>query len=224
MGARICIMMVSYTLTFYNEHEQVSKLIDFFIKNKDLEDEIVVLWDSQNGDLNSYNFIKEKYLSLIKLIKNDLNSNFSNHKNYLKNNCSGEWIFNIDADETIEIETFKKIKNFLKSDTAQTLDLIYVPRVNIVRGLTKDYLEEENIKKKWKVNKYGWINFPDFQPRIFKNKEYIKWTRPIHEIITGAKSAYSLPQTKEYSIIHIKDIELQIKQNILYNSINKDIK
>lgn len=224
MGIRIYSMIISYTLTFYNEHEQASKLIDFFIKNKDPEDEIVALWDSQNGDIKSFNFIENKYSKLIKLIKNDLNSDFSNHKNFLKSHCLGEWIFNIDADETMEIETFKKIKNFLKSDNAQMLDLIYVPRVNIVHGLTKEYLEEENIKKKWKINKHGWINFPDFQPRIFKNKDYITWTRPIHEIILGAKSPYMLPQTKEYSIIHEKNLEIQIKQNMLYNSINKDIK
>ena len=57
-----------------------------------------------------------------------------------------------------------------------------------------------------------------------KNKKHISWVRPIHEIISGATSVYNLPETKEYSIIHIKDIETQIKQNLLYNSINKDIK
>ena len=75
---------------------------------------------------------------------------------------------------------------------------------------------EENIKKKWKVNKFGWINFPDYQPRIIKNVPYISWVRPIHEIISGAVGVYNLPETKEYSIIHIKDIETQIKQNLLY--------
>ena len=33
MGNRICIMKISYTLTFYKEKESASELIDFFIKN-----------------------------------------------------------------------------------------------------------------------------------------------------------------------------------------------
>lgn len=217
-------MKISYALTFYNEHEQISSLIDFFLKNKDSSDEIVVLWDSQNGDLESYKFVEQKYTNLIKLIKNNLNNDFSEHKNFLKNNCSGEWILNLDADETIGIDTLSKIKNFLKSENSLALDLILVPRVNIVKGLTKEYLEEETIKKRWKINKHGWINFPDYQPRIIRNKDYISWVRPIHEIISGARAVYNLPEAKDYSIMHVKDLTTQIKQNVLYNSINKDIK
>jgi hypothetical protein len=218
------MIKISYALCFYNETKEMVKLIDFLLKNKDQEDEIIILWDEENGSIASFNEINDLYKEKIKLIKNKLQNNFSQHKNFLKYNCSGEWIFNLDADETIELETFLKIKDFLKSEKSLNIDLICIPRVNIVHGLTKEYLKEETIKKKWKINKFGWINFPDFQARIFRNKEQIKWIRPIHEIISGASAVYYLPETKEYSIMHEKNISIQIKQNLLYNSINKDIK
>jgi hypothetical protein len=63
------------------------------------------------------------------------------------------------------------------------------------------------------------INWCDYQDRILKNKEEIKWERPVHEIITGYKTVSELPADPLFALIHEKTIEKQEKQNQLYNTI-----
>ena len=54
-------------------------------------------------------------------------------------------------------------------ESNDNVDLIWVPRINTVDGLTQKHIVEWN----WRVNDKGWINFPDPQARIFRNTEDI---------------------------------------------------
>jgi hypothetical protein len=97
------------------------------------------------------------------------------------------------------------------------VDLFYVPRINTVDGLT-----EEHIKKwHWQVNEKGWINFPDYQARLYKNKPEIKWTKGVHETITGFKTRSVLPAGDLFCLKHHKQISRQEKQNEFYEAIAK---
>ena len=35
----------------------------------------------------------------------------------------------------------------------------------------------------WNVNDKGWVNWPDYQWRIWKNKPKIKWKNKVHEVL-----------------------------------------
>jgi len=61
------------------------------------------------------------------------------------------------------------------------------------------------------------VNYPDYQWRIYRNIERIRWIRPLHEIISGAHVTAELPKEVELSIIHDKTIERQRAQNEFYN-------
>jgi hypothetical protein len=95
------------------------------------------------------------------------------------------------------------------------VDLVWVPRVNTVEGLT----DEHCAKWGWRVTKLGWVNYPDYQARIFRNDEKIRWVKPVHEHIWGCKTYAHLPPQEELSLYHHKTIDKQEKQNELYNRI-----
>lgn len=63
------------------------------------------------------------------------------------------------------------------------------------------------------------VNWPDSQARLFKNKPEIKWTHQVHEQIVGHKVHAPLPLLYEWSIIHVKDIKRQERQNEFYETI-----
>jgi hypothetical protein len=71
----------------------------------------------------------------------------------------------------------------------------------------------------WAVNEAGWINFPDYQWRIYRNAPEICWQNKVHEVLTGFETISHLPDDKEFCLIHEKTIERQIKQNEYYNTL-----
>ena len=91
-----------------------------------------------------------------------------------------------------------------------------MPRVNIVEGLTQEHID----KWGWRVNEKGWVNFPDYQGRIYKNDKSIYWENPVHEVVVGAKKVSYFPTEEQFCLYHPKEIERQEKQNELYSKIS----
>ena len=206
-------MKLSYSMLTHNETDSLSELIQFLVKHKDEEDEIVILDDySDNEKTNEIlDFTTSKYE--IKFEQRHLLKDYAGQKNYLKNMCTGEYIFNLDADELPNTFLIKNIKDILQSNP--TIDLYWVPRVNTVDGITQEHIN----KWGWKVNDKGWINFPDYQGRIWRNRPNILWKNKVHEVLTGYKEHTYLPAEEQFCFYHPKDIERQEKQNEFYDTI-----
>ena len=51
-------MKISYAITVCNESQEIQRLIPFLINNKREEDEIVVLYDSENGTKSVEDYLK----------------------------------------------------------------------------------------------------------------------------------------------------------------------
>ncbi len=206
-------MKVSYAILTHNEDKELKKLLDFLIKHKDEEDEIVILDDYSDNQKTIE--ILDFYVSAYDIIyeQRHLLKDFANQKNYLTRMCKGEYIINIDADEIPHKQLMINLKTILESNP--TIDLYYVPRVNTVDGLTEQHVKSWG----WRVDNQGWINFPDYQARIFKNVKHIKWIKPVHEIIDGAQTYAHLPPHEELTLKHEKDIVRQEVQNKLYEDI-----
>jgi glycosyltransferase involved in cell wall biosynthesis len=152
------------------------------------------------------------YFKNLKVNSFHFNKDFAALKNYTKRQCSGDYIFHIDADEIPNEILLKQLPTILEiNDT----DLVWVPRINIVNGITDFHL---NLWK-WRTTEQGWINFPDYQARIFKNTDEIKWVKPVHEVIDGAKTYSHLPPHEELTLKHVKEIARQEMQNKLYEDI-----
>jgi hypothetical protein len=207
---------VTYAITVCNELEEITKLIDF-LKNKiDKDDEILIQYDENSATkpVKDYlTIISQLHNSNIKVISYSLNNDFASFKNNLKDNASGIFIFQIDADEIPSEHLMENIKDIIEYN--KDVDLFFVPRVNTVDGLTKEHIK----KWKWQVNELGWVNFPDYQTRLYRRTSEIQWQGKVHERIVGYNTLSVLPQEEQYCLYHHKQIERQEKQNDYYDTI-----
>ena len=204
-------MKISYAITVCNEKKEVKRLVDFLLANKRQQDEIVVLYDQKNGDEEVINMlVKLNKLPNFQVWRGYFENHFADWKNKLIEYCSGDYIFQIDADEMPDWYLMQYLPEILEANPDNEVYL--VPRVNTVEGLTQEHIQ----KWRWNVNENGWVNWPDYQWRIWKNKPEIKWKNKVHEVLDGYKTYSTLPTEPEFSLKHPKDIQRQEKQNAYY--------
>ena len=205
-------MIISYSILTHNETESLEKLLQSLITYKQPQDEIVVL-DDYSDDAKT-EAILDYYSSAEGVIfeQRNLVGDYGTQKNYLKSMCSGDYSFNLDADEMVSHWFMKDIHEILEGNE---VDLIFVPRINTVEGITEQHVRSWG----WSINEKGWINYPDWQGRIFRNRPNIRWEKPVHEQLTGFQTYAHLPQEQKYSIVHQKTIERQELQNKKYSEI-----
>ena len=202
-------MEISYGITVHNEAEELQKLLEVLSKNIDKEDEIVVCVDGNDEKVEA---VLGEFLSENKAIvyKRKLDGNFADHKNSVIEKSSGDYIFHIDADEYPHATLLQQLKQILEIND---VDLIWIPRVNTIDGMTDEHIQRWG----WRVTEKKWVNYPDYQARIFRNDKDIRWTRPLHEHIVGCKTYAHLPPHEELSLYHPKTIQKQEQQNLFYN-------
>jgi hypothetical protein len=207
-------MKISYAIPVCNEHVELDNLLKFLIKNKRIEDEIVVQVDTTNVNdevTRTTNIWGDNEGIKVKFF--DFKGNFSDLKNNLKNQCTGDYIFQIDADEIPNEYLIHLLPTLFQHNP--DVDLFLVPRINIVKGLTQEHIQ----KWGWRVNDKGWVNFPDSQMRILRNTPQIQWVSRVHEIVVGYKKYVTLPLEEKYTLYHEKSIFRQERQNEFYNTI-----
>ena len=203
-------MKISYGITVHNEAEELHKLLEVLNKNIDKEDEIVVCVDGDDEKVEAV--LGESLDSWQNYIvyKRKLNGNFAEHKNSVIEKASGDYVFHIDADEYPNEILIQQLKEILEINE---VDLIWIPRVNTIEGMKQEHVQ----KWGWRITGKGWVNYPDYQARVFRRDESIRWTRPLHEYIKGCKTYAHLPPHEELSLYHPKTIQKQEKQNLFYN-------
>lgn len=205
-------MRISYAIPVWNEHEELERLLKQLVEYKRPVDEIVVQCDQGNTTQQVYTVL-DKYDRHVKVVQFPLKGNFAAYKNNLKASCTGEWIFQIDADEYLDVRFLKQIPDILEQNP--TVDLFLVPRINKVNGLTDEHIS----KWGWRVDEHGYVNFPDYQTRILQNSPKISWVSKVHEVLTGHTNYTMLPAQEEYCLVHIKEIARQERQNNFYNTL-----
>jgi len=206
-------MKISYAIPVCNEWMQLEYLLNYLLKHKREQDEIVVQCDKGNTTPSVYQVLEEYKDKIQQIIEFPLNGNFASFKNNLKDNCSGDYIFQIDADEYPEEYLMNHLDWLIKNNPG--VDIFWVPRINTVSGLTKEHIQ----KWGWNIDNDGRVNFPDYQCRVLKNVKRIKWKNKVHEVLTGHKTEAKLPANDEFCIHHPKTIERQEKQNQFYNTL-----
>ena len=201
---------ISYAILACDEAPELEQLLTFLHKHKREGDEIVVLLDD-----NNYTALTEeiagKYAD--KLSYRKLNRDFAAQKNALIKMCDGDYIFNIDADELPSEYIMSNLHDLIESNN--NVEVYWVPRINTVDGITAGHIGEW----RWRVNDKGWVNWPDFQMRIFANTSAIRWKNPVHEILTGYTVYAHLPTEEDWAIKHHKTIDRQERQNAFYETI-----
>ena len=208
-------MKISYAIPVCNELLEITKLLNFLKKYIDKEDEVVVLFDTNNGSQSVEQFLRAKSVNptFFNWYPYHFDGHFANMKNHLKSLCTGDWIFQIDADELPHESLITNLKELLKLNP--TTEMFLVPRVNTVDGLTQEHIN----KWRWNVNEKNWVNWPDYQTRIIQNGPKIKWQNKVHEQIVGVSTKGVLPMEEEWCLYHPKDIKRQAAQNNFYDTL-----
>ena len=207
-------MKITYAITVCNELEEITNLLNFLIKNKRKEDEIVILFDKKNGTPEVWSVLSElRGENNISYNASTFKNHFADWKNHLTSLCTGDYIFQIDADEIPHDILIESLPELLNKNPDN--DVYLVPRVNTVKGLTRDHIT----KWRWNVDEDDRVNWPDYQWRIWKNKSEIKWINKVHEKLEGFKTYAPLPAIPELALYHPKTIERQEKQNAYYDTL-----
>jgi glycosyltransferase involved in cell wall biosynthesis len=206
---------ISYAITAWNEAVELERLLDQLNEYIRPEDEIVLQLDTTATD--EVKKVAEKYNVGSKYgyhrIYTSLNNDFAIFKNNLKAHCVKDYIFFIDADEYLTDILMLNLPEVLQLNPL--VDIYAVPRINTVDGLTEEHVE----KWGWRVDENEWINYPDFQTRICKNRKDIYWVGKVHERLTADKLCTVQMLPEGFDLYHPKDITRQEKQNSYYNTL-----
>jgi glycosyltransferase involved in cell wall biosynthesis len=204
--------MITYGITVADEFFEFKRLINSLEPYILPDEEIVIL-----ADKNKVTKEIEDFCELCGLEVNyfDFQKDFSEFKNALFELSTKDYLMQIDADEQIPPSLLNALRAVAKN--MPEVDLVWIPRINVVRGATVEHIKKYN----WKIDDMGWEGFPDFQSRFVSTKGHVKWQNKVHEVLTGATNPSKILEfpTENYSILHVKDIQKQEKQNDLYDTI-----
>jgi glycosyltransferase involved in cell wall biosynthesis len=214
-------MKITYAVTACNEHRELESLLRFLRDHIRKEDEVIIQLDDKHTievlevcnlftNFNHTNCLEAYCIRNSKFYTYPLNNDFGAFKNEIRNHATGDFIFQLDADEIPSQHLIKHLPKILEYNT--NIDMYLVPRINTVDGITEEHIQRWG----WNKNERGWINFPDHQCRIYRNTPEIQWVNKVHERLTGFENYTVLPSEKEFAIYHEKAIARQEKQNGLY--------
>lgn len=203
------MVKISYAICVCNEDRELNSLVNFLLKVKDEEDEINILVDSKNVTPEVREVLKSHSDNIV-VNEREFDGKFSDHRNYHATKCTGDYIFAIDADEMPQEALITNIKTFEG-------DIMYVPRINICPGYTADWITDY----KFNLNEMGWVNWPDYQGRYYKNNGEIKWSNDLHEKLEGPNpdKVAMLEAKPLIALWHIKTVERQDRQRAYYESL-----
>lgn len=226
-------MNISYLVTCHEATDALKILLHSIQSHKKSTDELIILHDDFQetlvpGDISMLDGYRSGRYDNVKVFHKKFNKDYSDHKNYGNSKCKGDWIFQIDADESAYHLCSDNLHDIIDAAESQGFEMLYVPRMNCFNGVTPEIAKQWN----WSLSEstslpYNVINgvkmdrtlvnWPDYQSRIYKNKKEIKWSGRLHEKIIGYTNYSFLPLLEEYALLHVKSIEKQIQTNLMYN-------
>lgn len=250
---------VSFLVTVCDEFRELDRLLKQLSTSKSAGDEIVVVYDSNKVTdevkeiLVNFDNKVDKYSYL----PFDFKGNFSDYKNFGNSLCKNDWIFQIDADEYLSLHLYTNLHNIININEPSNIDLIAIPRINIVKGITQKHIdswgwfigrdenyadadEYDSSSESYKFLKDNGfiiseqkgdgtkivvryycpiINYPDYQTRLYRNKDEIKWEGKLHERVVGSINFSRIPLDNGLDLLHFKDIDRQERQNNYYKTL-----
>jgi hypothetical protein len=193
-------MKLTYTIQVCNESRELFSLLGFLSRVVDEEDEINVVVDTAHTT-EKVERVVEHFVKRINIFRRPFD-NFRANAQFHIERASGDYIFGIDADEMPRESLIKNIKRIIEQTCAE---IIAIPRINIHPDITEEDAKEFGFS----VNEVGFINWPDYQMRVYKNCDYIKWTDELHTKLTGTDKVVGIKAIPEMALWHIKSMDKQ---------------
>lgn len=144
-------------------------LDDFFAQFPDWVKEVIVVWDADEVPDKQYACAAE-----VKHFAHPLDD-FATQRNRMLDECTGDWVLYLDGDEKFSEDVWSL---FTACMLVKKLEACYFPRLTF-------YPDETEAK-------VGYGLWPDLQLRLFRNREDIRFKRPVHERLTGIEGRVAL--------------------------------
>jgi len=153
------------------------ELDTFFAQFPDWVKEVVIIWDSEE--------VPNREFSCAAPIKHFAHplEDFASQRNRMLKECEGEWVLYLDGDEMFSEDVWSLFTALL---LIKRLEACYFPRMTF-------YPDDSHCK-------VGYGLWPDLQLRLFRNRESVRFERPIHEKLTGIEGRVAL--TLDAPILH----------------------
>jgi len=208
--------MISYLITVCNEAEELNRLLNSLVFTSD-SDEVVVVFDSTKITsevelvLKSYQDKCNNSEDLFRCPSSFrysgyvFNGDFAAFKNFGSSLCKNDWIFQVDADEFISEDLMEYLLDIIESNS-EDLELLYIPRLNTVEGITQAHVETW----RWKISSDDMIQD---HTQLSRDSEYYKLLKNYNLIVHendfegGASIVYKKP------LINFPDYQSRIYKN-----------
>jgi len=141
----------------------------FFGQFPDWVKEVVVVWDAEK--------VPEREFACAAPIRHLAHplDDFASQRNRMLKACEGEWVLYLDGDEMFSEDIWGL---FTACMLVKRLEACYFPRMTF-------YPDENRVKT-------GFGMWPDLQLRLFRNRESVRFERPVHERLTGIEGRTAL--------------------------------
>lgn len=143
-----------------------------------------------------------------------LDKNFADQRNFLKGKCRGRYILMLDADELPPGHVMANMARLLDFMDANALEVVALPRINLLTGG-----DLNSLPPRYPVDERGWVGFPEYQNRLFRNDPALRWVNRVHERLIGYKRRMLLPAEEAYALLHRKDFDDFVRSNSYYDRI-----
>ena len=214
--------MFSFCFLVHNEgNEYLSKLFEDMYKTLQDDEEIIICDDNSTDEstIDFLNAVKSLNDNRIKFFTHSLNNNFAEHKNFLISKCSKEYIFLMDADESLSKDEYEIIRKFVIEHKDN--DMFALHRTNLLTDLKPEIIDwfKEYDNKIIDENTIQVVT-NCYQYRIWKNHKNIRYGNIVHEMLTGYTKPIQIPENLA-SILHKKTCQRQYEQGQLYIKLSK---
>jgi hypothetical protein len=159
---------ITYSIQVRDESRELFTLLDFLIKVIDYVDNIHVVVDTTHKT-EKVQEVLEHFSKNITVFERAFDTSHGNSM-YHKEVATGDYVFTLEADEIPQETLIKSIKSVISVEGSE---IIFVPRVNICPNMTQEYL---HISEGFEMNRVGWLNWPDYQSRIYRRDDHITWS------------------------------------------------
>jgi hypothetical protein len=141
----------------------------FFKQIPDWVKEVVVVWDAEE--------VPSRELACAAPIKHFAHplEDFASQRNRMLEECEGDWVLYLDGDECFSEDVWSLFTALM---LIKRLEACYFPRMTF-------YPDEQSCK-------VGFGLWPDLQLRLFRNRESVRFVRPVHERLTGIEGRVAL--------------------------------
>lgn len=203
---------ISLGLMTHNEIEELQFLFDWLLPYREVFHEVVVVDDFSDKPIRS---LVEAFGG--KVLERSLEGDFSAQRNYLKQNCTGDYILVLDPDEIPHPTFMNSLRRVVQQMELCSADVCSIPR------LDHNYVSDHFIAPDLALFDQTALDEQDddYQSRIVRNSDTVKWVNKIHERVVGAANGLKLSNRVECCILHPKYSLRMEGQGEFYDSISK---